>query len=289
LKTIIGSLDDHDVLEQAASEADIIFQSADSDHLPSTHAILRGMKKRFEDIKTPPVLIHTSGTAVLADDAMGMFASENIYSDLDITKIETLPTTQIHREIDLATVEAGKEGYVRTYIVLPGVIWGIASNVLTEMGLQVQFCKLLPTLIPMILGRGKAFIVGEGINLWPHVEINEAADFYEILFDAIISGSNPTHGREGFYILESGEYESRQISHAVGKSLFKAGKIDSDKLVPLTAEELEKDFMARITSANTRARGDRSRSLGWKPSKTTEDFIGGIDAEIQILVKKNLV
>jgi hypothetical protein len=43
---------------------------------------------------------------------MGMFASENIYSDLDIAKIETLPPTQMHREIDLAIVEAGKEGKI---------------------------------------------------------------------------------------------------------------------------------------------------------------------------------
>jgi hypothetical protein len=43
---------------------------------------------------------------------MGMFASENIYSDLDIAKIETLPLTQLHREIDLAIVEAGREGNI---------------------------------------------------------------------------------------------------------------------------------------------------------------------------------
>jgi hypothetical protein len=48
--------------------------------------------------------------------------------------------------------------------------------------------------------------------------------------------------------LESGEYESRQLYHAVDKSLFKAGKIDSDKPVPLTAEELplEKNFLVSL-------------------------------------------
>jgi hypothetical protein len=78
-----------------------------------------------------------------------------------------------------------------------------------------------------------------------------AADFYETLFDAIISGSDPAHGREGLYILESGEYESRQLYHAVGKSLFEAGKIDSDKPVPLTAAELEKDFLVSLIVRHT--------------------------------------
>jgi hypothetical protein len=34
LKTVIGSLDDHDVLEGEASEADIIFQSVSKRYLP---------------------------------------------------------------------------------------------------------------------------------------------------------------------------------------------------------------------------------------------------------------
>lgn len=51
-----------------------------------------------------------SGTGVLTDDAIGKYASEIIYSDLDIPLIESLPLTQLHREIDVAITEAGKEG-----------------------------------------------------------------------------------------------------------------------------------------------------------------------------------
>lgn len=47
---------------------------------------------------------------VLKDDAHGMFASETIYSDLDTARLDSIPRTQPHREVDLMLVNADKEG-----------------------------------------------------------------------------------------------------------------------------------------------------------------------------------
>jgi hypothetical protein len=47
---------------------------------------------------------------VLTDHADGKYAGTEIYSDLDVPKIETLPDTQPHRAIDLAIVAAAEEG-----------------------------------------------------------------------------------------------------------------------------------------------------------------------------------
>jgi hypothetical protein len=71
-------------------------------------------------------------------------------------------------------------------------------------------------------------------------------DFYYILFDSIISGKNPDHGREGFYFLESGEYAQKQITEPVAAALFKAGKVISDKPVSLTEQELEDKPIVRF-------------------------------------------
>jgi hypothetical protein len=46
----------------------------------------------------------------LVDDAHGMFSSVKIYSDLNITQLETLPESQPHRLVDLALIKADKEG-----------------------------------------------------------------------------------------------------------------------------------------------------------------------------------
>jgi hypothetical protein len=37
---------------------------------------------------------------------------------------------------------------------------------------------------------------------------------------------------------------------------------------------------------NSRCRGDRSRSIGWKPVKATEDMLASIKPELDELLKK---
>lgn len=45
----------------------------------------------------------------LADDAAGMYASDTIYSDLDVDRIESV-TGNEHREVDLAILDGDKRG-----------------------------------------------------------------------------------------------------------------------------------------------------------------------------------
>jgi hypothetical protein len=39
-----------------------------------------------------------------------MYAYDTVYNDMDPAQIETLAPSQLHREVDLAVVEADKEG-----------------------------------------------------------------------------------------------------------------------------------------------------------------------------------
>jgi len=137
------------------------------------------------------------------------------------------------------------------------------------------------------VNRGKPAVVGDGINIWPHVQIEETAEFYYILFDAIVSGSNPANGREGYYFLENGEYTQKQISQAVATSLFKRGEVDIDIPVPLTEKELKENPMAKFMGTNSRCRGQRSRSLAWKPLRTTEELIESVEPEVETWIKDN--
>jgi hypothetical protein len=52
----------------------------------------------------------TAHAGVLGDDARGMFATNTIYSDLNIPQLESLPDSQPHRLVDLALVAADGEG-----------------------------------------------------------------------------------------------------------------------------------------------------------------------------------
>jgi hypothetical protein len=47
---------------------------------------------------------------VLADNAVGMYGTDEVYSDLDVEKFEKLPPDQPHRGVDLEVLEADKQG-----------------------------------------------------------------------------------------------------------------------------------------------------------------------------------
>ncbi len=84
---VLGTLDDSDVLEQAALESDVVLNVADCAHLGAAQALVKGLRAKEEK----GLLIHTSGTAIVSDDSKGEFASQQIYSDLDISAIRALP------------------------------------------------------------------------------------------------------------------------------------------------------------------------------------------------------
>ncbi|KAA1475300.1 NAD(P)-binding protein [Dentipellis sp. KUC8613] len=281
--TALGSLDDVDKLEDVASKANVILNIADCDHVAGNTAILRGLKKRHEKTGEVPILIHTSGTGVLTDDARGDQATDTIYYDTNTEQIEALPDTQMHRNIDLEVVAADKAGYARTYIILPGVVYGPVSGKLVDAGIVHRHSMLLPFLIKAGLDRGQGGIIGAGKNIWPAVEVNETADLLLLVFNAALEhDKHPTpHGREGFFFGENGEYPAIDVGRVIAKTLYELGKGKSPEPTPFTHDEAMKYFGGYVLGSNARARGDRARALGWKPTKTPADLMASIKPEVE--------
>lgn len=71
---IHGTHDDLDKIRDVAAQSDIVVNAADADDLPLTIAILTGFKSRFKsNAGLKPILLHTSGTGVVGDNAEGEF------------------------------------------------------------------------------------------------------------------------------------------------------------------------------------------------------------------------
>ena len=107
-----------------------------------------------------------------------MYASDKIYDDMKPEEIEALPATQPHRAVDMAVVEADERGYLRSYIVLPGSVYGIVSGPLVEAQVQNPYARLMPHFIRCALDRGKVGMVGLGIGIWNNVHIGERTYWY---------------------------------------------------------------------------------------------------------------
>lgn len=138
-------------------------------------AQLRGIKRRHETTGTPPILIHTVrlnfplrvpalipstysralvnksimltyasldadvfslALGVVADfTASGKFSYDTIHSDLEVEKIESIPSTAIHRNVDSEIVKADTEGrnFIDSYL-------GRTDTFLQDMSRLISFC-----------------------------------------------------------------------------------------------------------------------------------------------------
>ncbi|CDO74490.1 hypothetical protein BN946_scf184979.g45 [Trametes cinnabarina] len=266
VRVVVGAHQDLDKLEACSENAHIVFQCSDSDDVPATKAILSGLKKRHAKLGDLPILIHTSGTGTLVDDARGMYATDVIYSDLNVEQIKSIPPTAFHRDVDLPIMQADEEGYVRAHIILPATVYGIAQGPLFEAGVSNPHSMQIPRLIRAALDR-------------------KLADLYIILLDSVLNNPDKTgHGWEGFYFGENGEHTWYQISRTIGEALVELGLSDDPEPTEFSTEELIKYFgsikIGLYNGTNSRCRADRSRSIGWKPQYTTEDMLKSIKPEI---------
>ncbi|KAJ8585975.1 NAD(P)-binding protein [Rhizopogon salebrosus TDB-379] len=285
VKTVIGSNSDFDTLTSLASEADVVVTAADVDDVNAAKAILRGLKKQHEKTGKVPILIHTSGTGILMDQADGNFIADEIYSDLDIPKIESLPKTQPHREVDLAVVAADEEGYARTYIILPSTIYGIANTLLTSLGVQNPYSIQIPLVIKAGLAREQGGVVGKGLNVWPSIHIDDIATLYTTIFDTARKGPDATgHGRQGYYFGENGEYSVGELSQAIAKLLYETRLGRSPEANVFTDDELTKYFGGRWLGTNSRARAERARLIGWNPTHDVNSLYASLKPELEEIV-----
>ncbi|KAF7790012.1 hypothetical protein EIP86_000960, partial [Pleurotus ostreatoroseus] len=298
VKAVVGSFKtDLALVEQLAEQAHVVFNCADADDLPATQAILAGLRKRHAKLGDLPILIHTSGTGVLTFgfETAGMSATDTIFDDSNAEQIESISPEAAHRNVDLAIVQADKEGkfqarYVRTYIILPSTIYGIASTPLSAAGIHNEHSVQIPWIIRASLDRGQAGVVGKGLALWPSVHIDDTADLYIRLWDAIVANPDAVgHGRDGFYFGENGEHAWYDISKAVGRAMVELGLSKSDEPTTFSDEELVKYWgsveSGQYWGTNSRARATHSRSIGWKPKYTKEDMLASVKAEVEYYSK----
>ncbi|KAJ7292108.1 hypothetical protein C8J57DRAFT_1589212 [Mycena rebaudengoi] len=250
---VVGDNSNLDLLEALARDADVIFSvaSAISLFLAKLHV---ERSAAYPPTYLPLVL------GAIADPVNGAHQYSPTWDDLDEAQMATIAPTQLHRPVDL-----------EFYIILPTTVWGIPTRALVDDGIQNWQNSMVNFLLPPSLARGQGGTVGEGRNVWKIVEVNELADLYMILYDAIMANEKTAHGRVGLYFAENGACELREISAVIACVLFEHGKGASPTPTAFTAEEIGP--MGVLIGSNTQCTASRARALGWRPTKSTRAML----------------
>jgi nucleoside-diphosphate-sugar epimerase len=240
MKTLLGTLDDAQVIERAARDAEAVIDTAEANHAGVVDAIataLRGSGKTF---------IHTSGSGIVATDARGE-AVDAIYDEYS-TFTPSFPRMVQRAAIDQAVFDCAKQN-VRAVVVRPTMIYGGGKGVRTESA-QV------PALIENAKEAGVGLHIGRGENYWANVHIDDVVELYVLALAKAPAGA--------LYYAENGEAQLKEVAASISRLLGFGGKTRN-----WSPEEAEKALGPKAHSSfasNSRVRGKRSRSeLGWKP------------------------
>ncbi|KAI8625144.1 nucleoside-diphosphate-sugar epimerase [Xylariaceae sp. FL1651] len=260
---VYGNLDDAEVIEKAAAEADIVVHTADSsDNLPAARAIAKGLAAGHTKEK-PGYWIHVCGTSLLQwyDWDHNRYGQsplpEETYHDIkDIDRILNIPHSAHHRDCDEIVLAANEADEIKTLIVCPPLIYGPGRGPVNQRSIQVY------NMAKFTLENGFAPVqAGDGAPEWNNVHIHDLGDFFVRAVDAALDPEkkdNPEiFGPHGYFFLENGKHKWRDAAKWVAEEAKKQGYIPE-------AKTQEGDY--KMYGANSSSIAERAKKyLGWEP------------------------
>lgn len=237
---VVGTLDDLDILAEAAHGADAVINAASTFHVHAIRAMvnaLRGSGKSF---------IHTSGSSIVSDNVGGAHAGKVFNED---TPFAPMPDKAIWYAVERDLILPAAQDGVRTVILCPCMIYGTGQGVRTH-SLQV------PLMIRAAQAAGVSRYIGAGENIWSNVHIDDCADAYVLALERAPAGS--------YFYLEAGENSLGDVARAVGRLLG-----FNEEARSMSMAEAVRDWGAPMSlslSSNSRLSAAKARAmLGWAP------------------------
>jgi nucleoside-diphosphate-sugar epimerase len=233
---VIGSLGDTALLQAEAAKSEGVVNAANSGHRGAVEALIAGLAGSGKP------LIHTSGTSIIADRAMGE-PSERIFNE--DTPINPEPERVERVAIDRLVLGASN---IRAVVLCNSMIYGHAIGVPAQ---SVQ----VPVLAQQARSSGVARYIGRGLNRWSNVHLADVADLYAL----VIAKS----AARGFMYVESGEEALGEVVQAIATKLG-LGPAQSWPAEP-AFEAWGKEKAMFSLGSNSRVRAEAAFQFGWAP------------------------
>ena len=238
VEPVPGTLDDAALLAREARAADAVVNAASSDHRQAVEALVSALAGSGK------ALVHTSGSSVVADEAMGE-PSDRVFDEE--AGFAPAPDKAARAALDRRILAAPG---VRATVLCNGLIYGHSLGIPGAESVQ------LPRLAAHARRTGKARHIGRGLNRWSTVHIADVAELYLLAAEKAEAGL--------FCFVENGEAAFRDMADAIGEALG-LGPAES-----MPAEEAiaawGRAHAVFSLGSNSRVRGRRARArLGWSP------------------------
>ncbi len=249
IEPILGSLEDHDVLTQAAKDADGVIHTASADEEGVVEVFVAALARSGK------FFIHTSGTGIVNDGADNEFAAAvRLAED---SYFEPVPYRQARVRMNRYVREAGIDQGIRTIVIVPALIYGRGRGLHTE---SVQ----IPQLLALSKQVGAAVYFGKGLSRYSIVHIDDLVDLYLLAMEKAPSGS--------LFYVENGDASFKEIAEMLAGTQGFEGKTMSIGIDTLIAQF--GDLGRYGVASNSLVEAANARRLGWSPGgETLAEFL----------------
>lgn len=236
VEPVLGTLDDVALLTREAEAADAVINAASSDDRAAVETLIAALANSGK------TLIHTSGSSIVGDEALGE-RSDRIFDE--DTQFTPLPEKAARVAIDRLVLNA--DG-IRGIVLCNSLIYG------TGLGAEPQSAQL-PRLASLARETGVARHIGRGLNIWSTIHIADVAELFLTALDRAPAG--------GFYFGENGEASFGEMVGAIATQLDLGPPEPWDPADAIA--KLGRQTAVFSLGSNSRVRAKRARALGWAP------------------------
>lgn len=240
VESVLGTLDDSEIITNAAQAADAVIHAASADHAGAVLTLIAALERSGK------TLICTTGSGIAADSAAGEYATSVVLTE--DSYFEPVPFRRPRVAMNRLVREAAVDKGIRSVVICPSMIYGKGR------GLQPDSDQL-PKLIALSKQVGAGVYFGKGLNRYSNVHIDDLVDLYLLALEKAPGGS--------FFFAENGHASFKEIAEMISRSLGLGGKT-----VSLSIEDVVRQYgdagRYGVTS-NSLVSAVNARRLGWSP------------------------
>jgi len=240
IQSVLGTLDDPEIITNAAQEADAVIHAASADHPGAVVTLIAALERSGK------TLICTTGSGIVADSADGEYAGSVVYTE--DTYFEPVPFRRPRVAMNHLVRQAAIDKGIRSVVICPSMIYGKGR------GLQPDSDQL-PKIIALSKQVGAGVYFGKGLNRYSNVHIDDLVELYLLALEKAPGGS--------FFFAENGDASFKEIAEMISHSFGLGGKT-----VSVSVEDVVRQYgdagRYGVTS-NSLVRAVNARRLGWSP------------------------
>ncbi|KAK8075925.1 hypothetical protein PG994_003197 [Apiospora phragmitis] len=276
--------DETELIEQLASQHDIVINAGSGFHPASAEAMVRGLSQRQTNSSTTasskPWMLHTSGCSNVSDRPLtGQAFPDRELHDADGTtvydfeKAENESDWYPQRAAELAvlshpsvTSEKQEQGVGALSIQAP-CIFGEGEGLFQRAGLMV------PIMMRYVVEKGHGFQLGDGTGVIDYVHVADLADLYVRCVRDVVEhdASNLPSGARGIVFPTAGRVYMRDIAQGCLDAAFAAGmlpRVDGTTDMQKVIRQVDLQEAATTTAGNVVV-----AEVGWAGHRATKGTV----------------